>query len=414
MAKLLFLLIVFIVAVGFSFYFSAEGFQAANTSALQGELVELNKTMNYLKSLGINAGSQNDTYNKTAKRIKEIDNILTPPDPKAELWAELGQLDKTMTYLKGLGINAGSRNDTYDKTVKRIGEINAILSPPPPVVATPVAAAPVVAPPVAAPPVVAPPVVAPTNVNTTREPPFPSVMLPDGTIMAGGQVQMCPNGYYFNILPGGQVVTGECAKIGTSGGPGNTVPGTCESNRILINGMCWGPCPPGTTQREIKCIPSQPAPNTTTDANGNVISNRLKDLISILTQSSAPVTPANIAAQQQARASVPASTSDNSGNHITTDNSGNEITLASFYETIKPQIKKDVSQAVRQEFERSTVLPKREQRNVASTPSIAQGVSWPSRPGCNGGYNGDQYEQPDMSEYIRKDSIPCWGCDVNY
>jgi hypothetical protein len=225
---------------------------------------------------------------------------------------------------------------------------------------------------------------------------------------------MCPNGYYFNILPGGQVVTGECAKIGTSGGPGNTVPGTCESNRILINGMCWGPCPPGTTQREIKCLPSQPAPNTTTDANGNVISNRLKDLISILTHSSAPVTPANIAAQQQARASVPASTSDNSGNHITTDNSGNEITLASFYETIKPQIKKDVSQAVRQEFERSTVLPRREQRNVASTPSIAQGVSWPSRPGCNGGYNGDQYEQPDMSEYIRKDSIPCWGCDVNY
>ena len=400
MAKLIFLIIVFILAVGLSFYFSAEGFEAVNTNALQAELVELNKTMDYLKSLGINAGSKNDTYDRTAKRVKEINNILTPPDPMAELWAELGELDKTMTYLKSLGINAGSQNETYDKTAKRINEINAILIPAPPVVAAPPVA---VAPPVmASPPVepaspsnihpVLPLVATPTNVDTSRPPPFPPVRLPDGSILAGGQVEMCPDGYYF--------YNGGCAKNGTFGGPGNSVAGTCESNRVSINGICWGPCPPGTTQRENKCIPSQAVPSATTDANGNVISNRLKDLISILTQSSASVTPANVAAQQQARASVPASTSDNSGN---------EITLASFYETIKPQIQKDVSQAVRQEFERSTVLPKKD-KNSASTPSLAQGMAWPSRSGCN----GDQSEQPDMSEYIRKDSIPCWGCDVNY
>ena len=358
MAKLIFLIVVFIVAVGLSFYFSAEGFEATNTN-----------------------------------------------DIHAELWAELSELDKTMTYLKSLGINPGSKNDTYDKTAKRISEINAILIPTPSVAETPsVEETPSVA---SASPSrsnihpVLPLVATPTNVDTSRPPPFPPVRLPDGSILAGGQVEMCPDGYYF--------YNGGCAKNGTFGGPGNSIAGTCESNRVSINGICWGPCPPGTTQRENKCIPSQAAPSATTDANGNVISNRLKDLISILTQSSAPVTPANVAAQQQARASVPASTSDNSGNHITTDNSGNNITLASFYETIKPQIQKDVSQAVRQEFERSTVLPKKD-KHSASTPSLAQGVAWPSRTGCN----GDESEQPDMSEYIRKDSIPCWGCDVKY
>ena len=146
-----------------------------------------------------------------------------------------------------------------------------------------------------------------------------------------------------------------------------------------------------------------PAPGVTTDASGNVISNRLKDLISILTQPPISVAAANVAAEEQARKSVPAPSSDNSGN---------AISLASFYETIKPQIQKDVSQAVRQEFERTTVLPKKEQRRVA-TPSVAQGVSWPSYPG-GGGDSGNQYPQPDMSEYIRKDSIPCWACDVKY
>lgn len=142
-----------------------------------------------------------------------------------------------------------------------------------------------------------------------------------------------------------------------------------------------------------------PGPGVTVDASGNVISSRLKDLISILTQPSLSLG----AAPPSRIRSAPASATDDSGNSIVPDASGS---LDSFYKTIKPQLQEDIAQAVHKEFERSTVLPKQE-RNQQLTPAVAQGMAWPPP-------QPQPQPQPDMSEYIRKDSIPCWACDVKY
>jgi len=39
-----------------------------------------------------------------------------------------------------------------------------------------------------------------------------------------------------------------------------------------------------------------------------------------------------------------------------------------------------------------------------TSPSLAQGADW--RSACP--------KMPDMSQYIKKDAIPCWGCTVEY
>ena len=257
MMKLLFLIIVFILAVGLSFYFSAEGFEGIDVVALKAELEELTKSLDYLKGLGITETSGNETYNTTSNRIKDINKLLAAP------------------------------------------------------VATPVAT--------------------------------PTLVATPGPVMVSNDV-----------------------------------------SRPLVD----------SSGRKVPT----PAPGVTVDASGNVISNRLKDLISIMTQPTMPLVAANTAKEKQGRESVPASASDVTGE--------TEQTLASFYQTMKPQMQQDISKAVRQEFERSTVLPKAEQQQQQPTPAIAQGIAWPYGPGGKA--------QPDMSEYIRKDSIPCWACDVKY
>lgn len=140
-----------------------------------------------------------------------------------------------------------------------------------------------------------------------------------------------------------------------------------------------------------------PPPGPAVDASGNVISTRLKDLISVLTQSNLNVAPAT--AQQAPVEIRPASTKEKS--------TGQEPTLDQYYQSLKPVIQKDIAQAVQQQFERSTVLPK---AAPSITPSVAQGASWPS-PGGGGSCGRPQ---PDMNNYIRKDSIPCWGCTLDY
>ena len=130
-------------------------------------------------------------------------------------------------------------------------------------------------------------------------------------------------------------------------------------------------------------------PGMTVDASGNLISNRLKDLISILTQTQLSV--------------APSPTKDISNNvQDIQDISNNTQSLSDYYTMLKPQIQKDISNAVHSEFERSTVLPNAQQ---ASTISVQQGAAWPQ-----GSCGGSQISQPDMSEYIRKDSIPCYAC----
>lgn len=145
-----------------------------------------------------------------------------------------------------------------------------------------------------------------------------------------------------------------------------------------------------------------PPPGPATDVSGNVISSRLKDLISVMTQSNLNVAPASASAPPTVTTPQPIA-----------QQTKQEPTLDQYYESLKPIIQKDVAQAVQQQFERSTVLPKAPSYNQAiTTPSVAQGAMWPKprprpQPGCG-------KPEPDMNDYVRKDAIPCWGCTLDY
>ena len=71
--------------------------------------------------------------------------------------------------------------------------------------------------------------------------------------------------------------------------------------------------------------------------------------------------------------------------------------LDQYYSILKPQIQKDISTAIHDEFARVTAPP----NSIAiTTPATQQGCSMQET----------QQQQQDMSQYIRKDSIPCWNC----
>ena len=381
MKQLYFLIVVFVAAILLSFYYSYEGFNSAvANSGLQSELEELNKTMDYLKGLGINENSANVTFNTTAARIEEINAILNAP------------------------------------SAARLQEMNAILSAyfgP----ATPAAPA--------------APAIASQNVEATPMPQPPVVQ--QTVTLAPGSPIMCPSGKEFR--------NGGCVTLTASGMPtGLPVRGTCPSDKVEFNGICWGPCPSGTVQVANRCFSDPvvaaseqrvfdnekarfeqleaernrltdssgnrvpvPPPGVTVDASGNVLSNRLKDLISILTQSSVPLKPAQDTVKDISNNSQPMP--------LESDMSNNDI--AQFYKMLKPQIHNDITNAVNKGFERSTVLPTNKKPNTPPSPAIAQGMAWPYGPGGQQHCNGPE-DNPDMNEYIRKDSIPCWACDVKY
>lgn len=354
MKQLYFLIVVFVVSIILSFYYSYEGFNSAVA----------------------NSGLQ----------------------------SELERLNKDITYLKGLGINEQSNHFFYDKYTKRIKEINAILNPGAPAAA-----------------------IASQNVEATPMPQPPVVQ--QTVTLAPGSPIMCPSGKEFR--------NGGCVTLTASGMPtGLPVRGTCPSDKVEFNGICWGPCPSGTIQVANRCFSDPvvaaseqrvfdneiarfeqieaeqnrltdssgtpvpvPPPGVTVDASGNVLSNRLKDLISILTPSNVPLPRPADTVKDISNNSQPMP--------LESDMSNNDI--AQFYKMLKPQIHNDITNAVNKGFERSTVLPTNKKPNTPPSPAIAQGMAWPYGPG------GQQHcDQPDMSEYIRKDSIPCWGCDVKY
>ena len=71
--------------------------------------------------------------------------------------------------------------------------------------------------------------------------------------------------------------------------------------------------------------------------------------------------------------------------------------LDQYYSILKPQIQKDISTAIHDEFARVTAPPN---SIPITTPATQQGCSMQET----------QQQQQDMSQYIRKDSIPCWNC----
>jgi hypothetical protein len=76
------------------------------------------------------------------------------------------------------------------------------------------------------------------------------------------------------------------------------------------------------------------------------------------------------------------------------------VSLDQYYSTLKPQIQKDISTAIHDEFARVTAPPN---SVPITTPATQQGCSMQE-------VQQQMQPQPDMSQYIRKDSVPCWGC----
>lgn len=74
--------------------------------------------------------------------------------------------------------------------------------------------------------------------------------------------------------------------------------------------------------------------------------------------------------------------------------------LDQYYSILKPQIQKDISTAIHDEFARVTAPPN---STPITTPATQQGCSMQET-------QQQQQQCPDMSRYIRKDSVPCWNC----
>lgn len=85
---------------------------------------------------------------------------------------------------------------------------------------------------------------------------------------------------------------------------------------------------------------------------------------------------------------------------------------------------KDIQQLVREEIRAARMKPLTDFSSPANGPAEAQGQDYQRR--CEkGGEDGEEYRcpknpdgscppVPDLTQYIRKDQIPCWGCAVDY
>ena len=131
--------------------------------------------------------------------------------------------------------------------------------------------------------------------------------------------------------------------------------------------------------------------STTGPNSGSSIQNHIDDLITALStnqvntnsQPSAADTPPAPSGQDISSTTAPLST-----------NQVNTNSLSSYYDIL--------GASTGQMAQPPTVTPK--QYYVERSPSLAQGADW----------HKECPKMPDMTQYIRKDSIPCWGCTVEY
>jgi len=169
---------------------------------------------------------------------------------------------------------------------------------------------------------------------------------------------------------------------------GPPISGSCTTG-TLIQGNCYGPCPSGKSPNTDGrlCLPtsvppptpsSAPPPqvsdhsgnrftdhsgNRFTDQSGNQFNVRVRDLMSILSGYQPSINPDDSYYRSSDSQSQPL------------DNTDNSTLLSQFYDMLKPQIKNDISASIHKEFERSTVLP---QGSVGQELSSCaqQGLAW--------------------------------------
>ena len=163
--------------------------------------------------------------------------------------------------------------------------------------------------------------------------------------------------------------------------------------------------------------------STTGPNSGSSIQNHIDDLITALStnqvntnsQPSAADTPPAPSGQDISSTTAPLSTNQvntnsqpsaadtppaPSGQDISSTtaplstNQVNTNSLSSYYDIL--------GASTGQMAQPPTVTPK--QYYVERSPSLAQGADW----------HKECPKMPDMTQYIRKDSIPCWGCTVEY
>jgi len=119
--------LVILGAYGVFKYFNR--FEHLTGEARTKRLAEIEKDITYLKSVGINESSSNETM----KKLLAERNTLNPPaavssaDQKTK---RLAEIEKDITYLKSVGLTETSDNETMKKLVAERNSLNAPAPPP--------------------------------------------------------------------------------------------------------------------------------------------------------------------------------------------------------------------------------------------------------------------------------------------
>jgi len=96
-------------------------FEHLTGEARTKRLAEIEKDINYLKSVGITESSSNETM----KKLLAERNTLNPPSPEDQKTKRLAEIEKDITYLKSVGLTETSDNETMKKLVAERNSLNA-------------------------------------------------------------------------------------------------------------------------------------------------------------------------------------------------------------------------------------------------------------------------------------------------
>jgi hypothetical protein len=104
-------------------------FEHLTGEAKTKRLAEIEKDITYLKSVGINESSSNETM----KKLLAERNTLNPPaalSSEQQKAKRLAEIEKDITYLKSVGLTETSDNETMKKLVAERNSLNTPAPPP--------------------------------------------------------------------------------------------------------------------------------------------------------------------------------------------------------------------------------------------------------------------------------------------
>jgi hypothetical protein len=104
-------------------------FEHLTGEAKTKRLAEIEKDITYLKSVGINESSSNETMKKLLAERNTL-NVPAPLSSEQQKAKRLAEIEKDITYLKSVGINESSSNETMKKLLAERNSLNTPAPPP--------------------------------------------------------------------------------------------------------------------------------------------------------------------------------------------------------------------------------------------------------------------------------------------